>query len=201
MINDIRIAELAEGGMIAPFVPYQVRDHMSTTGVSIPVVSYGLSSFGYDIRLDPHCGCEVVMKSEYEANQIDVKNWRPRHLRAAPLKQDSQTGAQFWVLQAGDYALALSVETFNLPRNVTGICVGKSTYARGGLIVNTTPLEAGWYGRLVVELHNAAPMAIRVYAGEGIGQVIFHEGEPCHTAYSDRAGKYQHQQHITPPRI
>jgi dCTP deaminase len=100
------------------------------------------------------------------------------------------------------YALGVTVETFRMPRNVTAICMGKSTYARAGLMVNTTPLEAGWTGRLVIELGNLADLPLRVYVGEGIGQVIFLESdEDCDVSYEDRGGKYQGQTGLTYSRL
>ncbi|MEJ7713755.1 MAG: dCTP deaminase [Pyrinomonadaceae bacterium] len=103
---------------------------------------------------------------------------------------------------AHSYGLGVTVETFRMPRNVTGIAIGKSTYARAGLLVNTTPLEAGWTGRLVVELANLADLPLRVYVNEGIGQVIFLESdENCDTSYEDRGGKYQNQTGLTYSRL
>src|SRR6266852_6323974 len=111
-------------------------------------------------------------------------------------------GSKYYLLPPHSYALGVTVETFRMPRNVTGIAMGKSTYARAGLLVNTTPLEAGWMGRLVVELANLADLPLRIYVNEGIGQVVFLESdEDCDVSYEDRGGKYQGQTGRTYSRL
>jgi len=115
-----------------------------------------------------------------------------------PVLNTSDDGSQFYLLPPHHYGLGVTVETFKMPRNVTGVALGKSTYARAGLLVNTTPLEAGWTGRLVVEIANLANLPLRVYVNEGIGQILFFESdEDCDVSYSDRGGKYQGQTGLT----
>lgn len=177
-------------GIITPFFDCQVR----TVDNCLSAVSYGLSSHGYDIRLSP---TDFRLFSPVLGSmEIDPKNFDQRSLVNAELKT-SDAGA-FFVIPPFHYALGITVEAFNIPRNVMGICLGKSTYARTGLIVNTTPLEAGWQGKLVLELANVAPLPIRVYANEGIGQICFFRSmNDCHISYADRSGKYQNQNELT----
>ena len=119
-----------------------------------------------------------------------------------PPLRTAEDGSRYHLLPPHSYALGVTVETFRMPRNVTGICMGKSTYARAGLLVNTTPLEAGWQGRLVIELGNLADLPIRVYVNEGIGQVLFFESdEACEISYDEKKGKYLDQVGVVPPRL
>jgi len=171
-------------GLIDPFVPAQVRE---TSGRR--VISYGLSSFGYDIRVADHFR---IFKSGSGA-VVDPKQFDERGL-------DDFRGP-VCLIPPNSFALSLSVERFKLPRNVLALCVGKSTYARCGIIVNVTPFEPGWEGRAVLEISNTTPLPARVYAGEGIAQVLFFESPtPCEISYADRHGKYQGQTDITLPQ-
>ncbi|HEX7175202.1 MAG TPA: dCTP deaminase [Pyrinomonadaceae bacterium] len=186
-----RMAE--EAGLIQPFNPTLVRE---TDGRRI--ISAGASSYGYDMRLADD-GFRVF--SPITAREIDPKHFNDESLIEPPIRT-ADDGSRYYLMPPHSYALGVTVETFNMPRNVTGICLGKSTYARAGLIVNTTPLEAGWKGRLVIELGNLADLPLRVYVGEGIGQVLFFESdEDCSTSYEDRGGKYQGQTGLTYSRL
>ena len=186
-----RMAE--EAGLIQPFNPTLVRE---TDGRRI--ISAGASSYGYDMRLADD-GFRVF--SPVTAREIDPKHFNDESLIEPPIRT-ADDGSRYYLMPPHSYALGVTVETFNMPRNVTGICLGKSTYARAGLIVNTTPLEAGWKGRLVIELGNLADLPLRVYVNEGIGQVLFFESdEDCATSYEDRGGKYQGQTGLTYSRL
>lgn len=162
------------------------------------IISAGLSSYGYDLRLAPD-GFRVF--SPIASAEIDPKRFDESSLVEAPLKTAAD-GSQYWLMPPHTYALGVTVETFNMPRNVIGICLGKSTFARSGIIVNTTPLEPGWKGRLVLEFSNSADLPVRIYANEGVAQVTFFESdEECETSYADRKGKYQHQESIVTARL
>lgn len=162
------------------------------------IISAGASSYGYDMRLADD-GFRVF--SPIHGREIDPKNFDAECLIEPPLRTATD-GSKYYLLPPHSYGLGVTVETFRMPRNVTGIALGKSTYARVGLLVNTTPLEAGWTGRLVVELANLADLPLRVYVNEGIGQVIFLEAdEDCAVSYEDRGGKYQNQTGLTYSRL
>jgi dCTP deaminase len=182
-----------EQGMITPHEERLVREIDGRR-----IISAGVSSYGYDLRL-ARDGFRVF--SPIVSAEIDPKNFDESSLIEAPLRT-SDDGSSYWLLPPHSYALGVTVETFNMPRNVIGMCMGKSTYARSGLIVNTTPLEPGWRGRLVLEFSNSAHLPIRIYANEGIAQVTFFESdEDCQTSYADRAGKYQDQTGLVTPRL
>ncbi|HEV2864658.1 MAG TPA: dCTP deaminase [Pyrinomonadaceae bacterium] len=162
------------------------------------IISAGASSYGYDMRLADD-GFRVF--SPIHGREIDPKHFDEESLIEPPLRT-ADDGSRYYLMPPHSYALGVTVETFRMPRDVTGICMGKSTYARAGLIVNTTPLEAGWSGRLVIELGNLADLPIRVYVNEGIGQVLFFQSdEACDTSYEDRGGKYQNQTGLTYSRL
>lgn len=182
-----------EHQLISPFIPELVRffDGYRT-------LTFGASSYGYDIRLAQD-GFRVF--SPIHGREIDPKRFDEESLIEPPLRR-AEDGSRYYLLPPHAYGLGVSIETFNLPRNVTGICMGKSTYARAGLFVNTTPLEAGWRGRLVIELANLSSLPLRVYVEEGIGQVIFFESdEECVISYADRAGKYQDQKGLVYAKV
>lgn len=180
-------------GLITPYEEKLVREVGGRR-----ILSAGVSSYGYDLRLASD-GFRVF--SPISSSEIDPKNFDEKSLVEAPLLT-AQDGARYWLLPPLSYALGVTVETFNLPRNVIGFCLGKSSYARSGLIVNTTPLEPGWRGRLVLEFSNSANLPVRIYADEGIAQVTFFESdEDCDISYADRQGKYQDQIGLTTPRI
>jgi dCTP deaminase len=175
ILNDWQIAERADAGMITPFVRHQVR-HSDNHAV----ISYGLSSFGYDMR--------VAGQWEYSAPMSDVLDPKEAH-RHATVKHH----AGFIVIPPAGFVLCRSVEHFAIPDDVSVVVLGKSTYARCGIIVNVTPLEAGWRGYVTIELSNTNTVPVKVYANEGIAQCIFHHGERPRVTYADRSGKYQDQ--------
>ncbi len=182
-----------EQQMITPFEDQLIRDIEGRR-----IISAGVSSYGYDLRLAED-GFRVF--SPIVGAEIDPKNFDENTLISSPLRT-TEDGSKYWLLPPHSYALGVTVETFNMPRNVIAICVGKSTYARSGIIVNTTPLEPGWRGRLVLEFSNSADLPVRIYANEGIAQVTFFESdEECATSYADRSGKYQNQSGLTTPRL
>jgi len=158
------------------------------------IISCGLSSYGYDCRLARD---EFKVFSPVTGTEIDPKNFDPDSLLDVPIRR-APDGSEYWLLPPHSYALGVTIERFTMPRRVTALAIGKSTYARCGLIANTTPLEANWCGRLVVELYNAANLPVRLYAEEGFIQILFFESdEDCETSYSDRGGKYQDQKGLT----
>lgn len=170
-----------EHGMIEPFVEAQVRDD---------VVSYGLSSYGYDIRV----ASEYKIFTNVNNAIIDPKHFDPQSFV-------DYTGNSC-IIPPNSFVLARTVEYFRIPRSTLAICVGKSTYARCGLIVNVTPLEPEWEGYLTLEISNTTPLPARVYSNEGVAQLLFFESdEACEISYADRKGKYQNQQGVTPPRL
>jgi len=183
ILCDREIAERCQGDspMISPFVPHQVREDEQGR----KVVSYGLSSHGYDIRLGHQF---YVTPYTGVLDPFSLLTWR------------SVTGDRMQI-PPNAIVLGHSVETFHMPDDVIAICVGKSTYARLGLFVNITPLEAGWRGQLTIELTNSASLPVRVYAGMGIAQLLFFEGERPDVTYADRKGKYQDQTGVTLPRL
>jgi dCTP deaminase len=170
-----------EKAMIEPFVENQVRQG---------VVSYGLSSYGYDIRVADEF---KIFTNVYSA-VVDPKNFDPRSM--------VDFKGEVCIIPPNSFALARTVEYFRIPRDVLTICVGKSTYARCGIIVNVTPFEPEWEGFVTLEISNTTPLPARIYANEGIAQVLFFQGdEPCDISYADRKGKYQKQQTILLPHI
>jgi dCTP deaminase len=182
-----------EAELIQPFDAELVRDVEGRR-----IISAGASSYGYDMRLADD-GFRVF--SPIHGREIDPKRFDDESLIEPPLRT-TEDGSKYYLLPPHSYALGVSVETFRMPRNVTAICMAKSTYARAGLMLNTTPLEAGWRGRLVIELGNLANLPLRVYVNEGIGQVIFFESdEDCDISYEDRGGKYQGQTGLTYSRL
>lgn len=192
--SDIWLRKMAtEYKMIDPFLSELVRE---TNGNRI--ISAGTSSYGYDMRLADD-GFRVF--SPIHGREIDPKKFDDDSLIEPPIRT-ADDGAKYYLLPPHHYGLGVTVETFKMPRNVTGIALGKSTYARAGLLVNTTPLEAGWTGRLVVEIANLANLPLRVYVNEGIGQILFFESdENCAVSYEDRGGKYQGQTGLTYAKV
>ena len=170
-----------EKGMIKPFEESQVR-----TGV----ISYGLSSYGYDLRIAD----EFKIFTNINNTLVDPKAFDPRSF------VDLQ--GPVCIVPPNSFALGRSVEYFKIPRNVLTICVGKSTYARCGIITNVTPFEPEWEGFVTLEISNTTPLPAKIYANEGIAQVLFFESdEACQTSYADRQGKYQGQQGIVLPTV
>jgi dCTP deaminase len=190
--NDIWITEKANQGMIQPFQPALVRRVNE-----IPVISYGLSSYGYDLRLS---ASDFRIFRHIPGTVVDPKCFSPENLEAAKLHKDES--GEFFILPAHTYGLGVALERIDLPDNVTVICIGKSTYARIGLIANLTPAEAGWRGHLTLEFSNSSSADCRVYANEGIVQLLFFEGDRCAVSYETRKGKYQDQtEQVTLARI
>jgi dCTP deaminase len=170
-----------EQQMIEPFEEKQVR-----TGC----ISYGVSSYGYDIRISD----EFKIFTNVNSTMVDPKNMDPNSM--------VDFRGPVAIVPPNSFALGRTVEYFRIPRNVLAVCMGKSTYARCGIITNVTPFEPEWEGYVTLEISNTTPLPAKIYAGEGIAQVLFFEGdEPCETSYKDRAGKYQKQQGITLPRL
>ena len=174
-----------EEGMIEPFIENQVRE---TKGQR--VVSYGLSSYGYDLRI----GNRFKVFTNVYNSVVDPKNFR----------EDSfvDIEGESCIIPPNSFALAASIEYFRVPRNILTICLGKSTYARCGIIVNVTPFEPEWEGYVTIEISNTTPLPAIVYANEGIAQVLFLEANHvCETSYADKKGKYMKQEGITVPVI
>ena len=192
--SDVWIKRMCrEEGLIEPF-----EDRLLRAVDDRKIISCGLSSYGYDCRLARD---EFKVFSPVTGTEIDPKNFDPSSLLAVPLRKASDE-SEYWLLPPHSYALGVTIEHFNMPRRVTALAIGKSTYARCGLIANTTPLEADWRGRLVVELYNAANLPVRLYAEEGFIQILFFESdEDCETSYSDRGGKYQNQTGLTLAKV
>ncbi len=192
--SDLWLRKMAEEHeMISPFLPELLREVNGNK-----IISAGSSSYGYDMRLADD-GFRIF--SSVYGNEIDPKKFDERSL-IEPDLHTSKDGSRYYLLPPNHYGLGVTVETFKMPRRVTGVALGKSTYARAGLLVNTTPLEAGWTGRLVVEIANLANLPLRVYVNEGIGQILFFESdEDCAVSYKDRGGKYQGQTGLTYAKV
>ncbi len=167
--------------MIEPFVEAQRRDG---------AISYGLSSYGYDARVAD----EFRVFTNVDSAIVDPKNFSPDSFvtREGPV----------CIIPPNSFALAHTIEYFRVPRDILVICLGKSTYARCGIIVNVTPLEPEWEGQVTIEISNTTPLPARIYAFEGICQFLFLRGnEPCETSYADRSGKYMRQRGVSLPRL
>jgi dCTP deaminase len=191
--SDSWITEMAVKGMIQPFEPQLIRRTESNN----PVISYGLSSYGYDLRLSAK---DFRIFRHVPGTVVDPKNFNPANLEAADLHRDDF--GEYFVLPAHSYGLGVALERLEVPENVTVICIGKSTYARIGIIANLTPAEAGWRGHLTLEFSNSSSADCRIYANEGIVQLLFLEGVPCEVSYEKRRGKYQDQsEQVTLARI
>lgn len=191
--NDIWIKEQAAKGMITPFVPELVRRITVDSGINkfknlIPCISFGLSSYGYDIRLSPK---QFGIFRHIPGTVVNPKDFNSENLAPAPLYCDKF--GSYFIIPANSYALGVALEKIIMPPNITVICLGKSTYARVGVIANVTPLECSWQGHATLEFSNSSSADCRIYANEGVVQLLFLEGEPCATTYADRQGKYQNQ--------
>jgi len=174
----------ADRGMIEPFAEQQVRRVDDR-----PVISYGVSSYGYDVR----CASEFKVFTNIHSAVVDPKNFES--------KSFVSLAGGHCVIPPNSFALARTVEYFRIPRNVLTICLGKSTYARCGIIVNVTPLEPEWEGYVTLEFSNTTPLPAKIYANEGVAQMIFFRAdEVCETSYKDRGGKYQGQTGVTLPK-
>ncbi|MCF7804797.1 MAG: dCTP deaminase [Candidatus Marinimicrobia bacterium] len=170
-----------EHGMIEPFVKENISES---------VISYGLSSYGYDLRVSD----EYKIFTNVNNSVVDPKNFDPQSF--IDFKGD------VCIVPPNSFALARSVEYFRIPREILTICLGKSTYARCGIIVNVTPFEPEWEGHVTLEISNTTPLPAKIYSNEGLCQVIFFESdEVCNTSYKDKKGKYQSQRGITPAQV
>jgi dCTP deaminase len=179
--NDLWIIKMAASGMIAPFDEKQVREG---------VVSSGVSSYGYDMRV----AGEFRVFSGANKTLIDPKDFDPESFIS--IKGD------FCIVPPNSFVLARSFEYFRIPRDVLAVCLGKSTYARCGIIVNVTPLEPEWEGHVTISISNTSPLPVKLYSNEGIAQILFLGSEDiCATSYGDKAGKYQAQKEITLPKV
>ena len=175
---------VSEKGMIAPFEPKQVRKNGEKR-----LISYGTSSYGYDVR----CSNEFKIFTNINSATVDPKNFDETSF--VNLVNDE------CVIPPNSFALASTIEYFKIPRNVLTICLGKSTYARCGIIVNVTPLEPEWEGHVTLEFSNTTSLPAKIYVNEGVAQMIFLESdEECETSYKDRGGKYQGQKGVTLPK-
>jgi len=173
-----------EHGLIDPFEPNQIKKN--ATG---RIVSYGTSSYGYDVR----CAPEFRIFTNINSAVVDPKSFDDNSF--------VNVDADVCIIPPNSFALARTIEFFRIPRNILTICLGKSTYARCGIIVNVTPLEPEWEGHVTLEFSNSTPLPARIYANEGVAQVIFLESdEVCETSYKDRGGKYQGQTGVTLPK-
>ncbi|MBW4622806.1 MAG: dCTP deaminase [Cyanosarcina radialis HA8281-LM2] len=190
--NDKWIAQMAQQGMISPFEPNLVRKYQADPNSPVrPVISYGLSSYGYDIRLSPK---EFRIFRHIPGTVVDPKNFNPQNLEPTSLHTDDS--GSYFILPAHSYGLGVALERLQVPDNITVICIGKSSYARCGIIANLTPAEAAWRGHLTLEFSNSSSADCRIYASEGVVQLLFFEGEPCAISYETRQGKYQDQAEI-----
>ncbi|MBE9041419.1 dCTP deaminase [Oscillatoriales cyanobacterium LEGE 11467] len=172
--------------MISPFEPSLIR-HVERK----QVISYGLSSFGYDIRLSPK---DFRTFRHIPGSIVNPKRFNPDNLELAELHRDED--GEYFILPAHSYGLGVALEHLNVPDNITILCIGKSTYCRCGIIANLSPAEASWRGHLTLEFSNSSPADARIYANEGVVQLLFFEGEPCKISYDTRQGKYQDQSEV-----
>ena len=182
ILADFQIRELSiNHGMIDPFLEKQKRDG---------AISYGLSSYGYDAR----CSDEFMIFTNIDNAIVDPKNFSKQSF--------VERKTEVCIIPPNSFALARTVEYFRIPKDVMVICLGKSTYARCGIIVNVTPLEPGWEGHVTLEFSNTTPLPAKIYANEGVCQFLFFKGaSPCEVSYADRAGKYMGQTGVTLPRL
>ena len=179
--SDRWIIEQAKNGMIEPFADRQVREG---------VISYGVSSYGYDMRIAD----EFKIFTNVNNTVVDPKNFSDKNY--VDFRGD------VCIIPPNSFVLAKSIEYFKIPRNILTVCVGKSTYARCGLIVNVTPFEPEWQGYVTIEISNSTPIPAKIYANEGIAQVLFLESdEECLVSYADKKGKYQKQMELTTPKL
>lgn len=205
--NDHWIREMAKKGMITPFAENQTREG---------VISYGISSYGYDMRLSNEFKIFTPLEMKSHPFRRKVIKTKFMHFLTGftninstivdPKRFDPNSFVDFkgdvCIIPPNSFALATSLEYFKIPRDIIAICLGKSTYARCGIVVNVTPLEPEWEGHVTIEISNTTPLPAKIYANEGIAQLIFLGAEDvCTISYKDRAGKYQAQKGITLPKI
>ena len=181
VLSDKWIKKMALDGMISPFEQKQIREGK---------ISYGLSSFGYDARVSDEFKIFTNVNSEI----VDPKNFKPSNFVTKKVSE--------CIIPPNSFVLASTIEHFKIPKDVLVICLGKSTYARCGIIVNVTPLEPGWEGHVTLEFSNTTPLPAKIYANEGVAQFVFLKGnERPEVSYSDRKGKYMGQSGVTLPKI
>ena len=181
VLSDKWIKKMALDGMISPFEQKQVREGK---------ISYGLSSFGYDARVSN----EFKIFTDVNSEILDPKNFKPTNFVTKKVSE--------CIIPPNSFVLASTIEHFRIPKDVLVICLGKSTYARCGIIVNVTPLEPGWEGHVTLEFSNTTPLPAKIYANEGVAQFVFLKGsERPEVSYSDRKGKYMGQSGVTLPKI
>lgn len=175
-------------GMIDPFISNQVRNENQNNNNNNNVISYGTSSYGYDVR----CAREFKIFTNINTAIVDPKNFDSNSF--------VDIEADVCIIPPNSFALARTIEYFKIPRGILTICLGKSTYARCGIIVNVTPLEPEWEGHVTLEFSNTTPLPAKIYANEGVAQMLFFESdEICEISYKDRKGKYQYQKGVTLP--
>lgn len=191
ILNDIEIASI--DNLIVPFLPKLIRQvtvngHPDIAPQLLKVISYGLGSYGYDVRLSPK---EFKIFRHIPGTIVNPKEFNPDNLETVSLHKDKY--GEYFILPAHSYGLGVTIEKISMPSDLTAICIGKSTYARAGIIANLTPIEASWNGHITIEISNSSSADCRIYANEGICQLLFLRGEECSVNYESRAGKYQNQ--------
>lgn len=194
ILNDSEILELCIDKpipMINPYVPTSVKKVDQ-----LPVLSYGVSSFGYDVRLDTR----FKIFTNLNAGIVDPKKLDNKCLVDVQATR-APDGSEYVILPPNSYLLGYTVEYFRIPKDIMVVCVGKSTYARAGAIVNVTPIEPGFEGNVVIEIANSTTLPLKIYANEGCAQFLFFRGNPCKVSYDDRGGKYQGQTGLTLPKV
>lgn len=183
--SDRWILEQAQQGMIFPFSDRQVKEHQGEKRLS-----YGISSYGYDVRVDR----KFKIFTNINSTVVDPKNFSEKNY--------VEFEGDHCIIPPNSFALALTVEKFKIPRDVLVICLGKSSYARCGIVCNVTPIEPEFEGHVVLEFSNTTPLPAKIYAGEGAAQFLFFQSdEPCQISYADRGGKYQNQQGVQGPKV
>lgn len=182
----------AQKPMLSPFVDRSVNK----TEDGVKILSYGLSSYGYDARL----ARKIYLFTNQNGVVIDPRNFSNDVYVEARILQD-EDGLEYFILPPNSYALGHTVEYFRMPRDVTAICLGKSTYARSAVLVNATVIEAGWEGQVVLEIASMCGLPVKVYVEQGIAQFLFLKGRECEVSYADRGGKYQNQTSIQLPKV
>lgn len=194
ILNDKQIIDRCTDGheMIAPF-----DDRLIRAVGDVKVISHGVSSFGYDVKLDR----DVKIFHNMKGGVVDPKRFDEKRLLIDAEIFRDEDNSEYAILPPNSYLLGRTDEFFKIPRNIQVICLGKSTYARCGALVNCTPIEAGFEGRVVIEIANGTPSPIRIYVNEGIAQFLFLEGEECETSYAGRGGKYQGQTGVQLPLV
>ena len=194
ILNDIQIRDLCrENELINPYNPVLTRELLD----GHKVISHGPSSYGYDVMLDR----EIKIFHNLKGGVVDPKRFNENQLLIDAEIMTDENGDEYAILPPNSYLLGRTAEFFKIPRYLQVICLGKSTYARCGALVNCTPIEAGFHGRVVIEIANGTPSPIKIYVNEGIAQFLFFQGEPCGVSYADRNGKYQGQTGVQLPLV